>query len=540
MRQIAHAVILLWGWRRLATAFAAGALSALAQAPFHLAPILVLTLPVLVWLLDGSVAPGRSGLRRLRPAAAVGWWFGFGYFLAGLWWIGAAFLVEAETFGWMMPFAVLALPAGLALFTALGTALARLMWVESPVRVLSLAVGLGAGEWLRGHLFTGFPWNLFGQAVAFTDVTAQAAAVVGVYGLTVLGLIVFAAPAVLGDETTGRDRWRTGVLGLAAALVVADVGYGLVRLADVVPLAVAQERSIEDGRRVRIVQPAIDQTQKWSPEFRQATLDAYLALSDTATSPETAGVKGVDLLIWPETALPFFLTEEPLALARIDRLLGEGSVLVTGAPRVEPTPSGRRFYNSVYVVDDGGRIVDAYDKAHLVPFGEYLPLQALLESAGLGQLTGVVGGFSEGPGRANVSVPGLPDAGILICYEIIFPGSVVAPGERPGYLVNVTNDAWFGDTPGPYQHLDLARLRAIEEGLPVLRAANTGISAVIDPFGRYVAHLPLGERGVVDASIPSAEATTVFSRMGSYLLLTLYVICAVLIIPGGRKLAWKR
>ncbi len=182
MRSVAQAVILLYGWRRFAAAFAAGALSALAMAPFHLAPILFLTLPVLTLLVDGAVSPGRSGVRRLRPAAAVGWWFGFGYFLAGLYWIGAAFLVDAEEFGWLMPLAVLVLPAGLALFFAAGVALARLVWVESPVRILALAMGLTAAEWLRGHVLTGFPWNLLGQAAGASDVSIQLASVVGVYG----------------------------------------------------------------------------------------------------------------------------------------------------------------------------------------------------------------------------------------------------------------------------------------------------------------------------------------------------------------------
>jgi apolipoprotein N-acyltransferase len=536
MRSIAHAVLLLWGWRRLAAAVVAGALSALAQAPVFAAPVLFATIPVLVWLIDGSVSPGRRGVRRYRPAAAVGWCFGFGYFLAGLYWIGAAFLVEADVFGWMMPFAVVALPAGLALFFALGAVIARVLWVEGPVRILALAIGLTVAEWLRGHVFTGFPWILLGQPVAFSDVTAQAAAVVGVYGLTFLGLVVFAAPALLGDDPGTRPRWRAAMLALAGLLLVADVVYGAIRLSGTP--AVGDDAL--PGVRIRIVQPNINQAQKWSPEFREATLKTLEELSDLRTDPETLGVMSFTHVVWPETALPFFLTEEPEALARIAALLPPGTTLITGAPRVEPTADGRNFYNSVYVIDDTGGIVGAYDKGHLVPFGEYLPFQEVLNQIGLRQIVPAVGGFSAGPGRRTLDIPGAPAASPLVCYEVIFSGSVVAPGEDPGFLLNLTNDGWFGLTSGPHQHLDQARLRAIEQGIPVLRAANTGISAMIDSYGRAVGKLGLGERGVLDVVMPTAKPSVVFPRMGAYLLLTFHLISFILLIAGGRKLSWKR
>jgi apolipoprotein N-acyltransferase len=533
MHRIAQAVILSWGWRRIAVAFAAGALSALSQAPLHLAPVLFLTLPVLVWLIDGAAAPGRRGLAGLGPAAAVGWWFGFGYFLAGLWWIGAAFLVDAAAFGWMMPIAVVLLPAGLALFTAAGIALARLVWVEGPLRVFALALGLGLSELARSVLFTGCPWNLLGQAVAFTDVTAQAAAVVGVHGLTALAPVVFAAPAILADETGRHGRARVFVAGFAALLVAAGVGYGTARL------AVADTAGGSAGPRVRIVQPAIDQYRKWDPQSRLETVETLIALSETKTDDETLGAMSFALIVWPETALPFFLTEQPEALARIGAMVPPGTVLVTGAPRAEPGPDGRRYYNSVYVVGDGGRILDAYDKVHLVPFGEYLPLEPVFSAIGLSMLAEGVGGFSAGPGPKTVALPaGLPAAGLLVCYEIIFPGRATTPGERPGFLVNLTNDAWFGRTPGPYQHLDLARVRAIEEGLPVVRAANTGISTIIDPYGRMPETLGLDLRGVLDGTLPAALPPTTFSALGSFFLLTIYGFHVTVLAAGGRR--WVR
>lgn len=534
MRSVAHAVILLYGWRRRAAAFAAGAASALAMAPVHLAPILLLTFPVLVLLIDGAVAPGRRGIRRLRPAAAVGWWFGFGYHLAGLYWVGAAFLVDAEDFGWMMPFAVLLLPAGLALFTALGAAVARLLWVESPVRIFSLAIGLAGAEWLRGHVLTGFPWNLYGQAAAFTDVTAQLASVVGVHGLTFLVVAVAAAPAVLADDPGLRPRWRAATLAIAAAVLVGDVGFGLVRLSAAAPVGAA----VLPGVKVRIVQPAIDQMEKWTPQSRQSTLDTLADLTDLRTGPDTLGVMSFTTVIWPETALPFFLTEEPEALSRIADLLPPGTTLVTGAPRIERSDGGRRFYNSIYVIDADGRIVDAYDKAHLVPFGEYLPLQSWFDALGIAGILPGIGGFSSGPGHRTLAIPGLPPAGALVCYEVIFSGDVA--DDRPGLFVNLTNDGWFGRTSGPWQHLDQARLRAVEEGTPILRAANTGVSAIIDGYGRIVAETDLGTRTVLDGEVPSEKPPVEFRRMGSHLLLTFYVFSFILVAAGGRKLAWKR
>jgi apolipoprotein N-acyltransferase len=312
--------------------------------------------------------------------------------------------------------------------------------------------------------------------------------------------------------------------------------YGAVRLSGAAPVGEA----VVPGLRIRIVQPDINQAQKWSPEYREATLKTLEELSDLRTDPETLGVMSFTHVVWPETALPFFLTEEPEALARIAALLPPGTTLITGAPRVEPTADGRNFYNSVYVIDDTGAIVGAYDKGHLVPFGEYLPLQDVLNRLGLRQIVPAVGGFSAGPGRRTLPIPGAPSASPLVCYEVIFSGDVVAAGDDPGFMLNLTNDGWFGLTSGPHQHLDQARLRAIEQGVPVLRAANTGISAMIDSYGRTVAKLGLGERGVLDVMMPGEKPWVGFPRMGAYLLLTFHLISFILLIAGGRKLSWKR
>ncbi|MEX0591040.1 MAG: apolipoprotein N-acyltransferase, partial [Xanthobacteraceae bacterium] len=468
---IAHRVVLAWGWRRRLIALGAGALSAFAMAPYDLWPLLALTLPVLIWLIDGA----GTGAAGLRATFAAGWWFGFGYFLAGLYWIGMALLVEADQFGWLLPFAVVAIPAGLALFTGFGALLARLLWTSGPTRILAFAVGLTVAEWLRGHLLTGFPWNSFGQALASMPAVAQAASIVGLWGLTLIALVTLASPATLADPPEATKRpWL--LPAISAAVLIAFAGFGLHRLATTETASIA-------GVRLRIMQPNLPQDEKFKPSAKQAVMDRYKSVSDRATGPDTRGVRDVTHLIWPESAFPFFLEREADALAQIADLLPPGVVLVTGAARIEEARGGQdqpKVFNSIRVLGDDGAILSTYDKVHLVPFGEFLPFQRFLEGLGFQQLTRVRGGFTPGAARRTLSIPRLPPASPLICYEAIFPGQVLPEGMRPAWLLNVTNDAWFGNTPGPHQHFAQARLRAIEEGLPLVRAANNGISAVVD------------------------------------------------------------
>jgi len=528
LERLSDRVVLMWGWRRWAIALVAGALSALSMAPYHLFPVLWLSFPVLVWLIDGAGAmTARGRVRRIRPAFAIGWWFGFGYFLAGLWWVGLAFLVEADTFAWMMPFAVVLLPAGLALFWGLATAVSALMWRDGWRRIPILTVTLTAAEWLRGHVLTGFPWNTLGYALAPNAPFMQAASLVGLYGLTAAAVLVFSAPAVLAAP---RDGQRSGVfLALCLALFAALPLYGFARLV----AAPAMDAAATAGNgevRLRIVQPAIAQKDKWRPEKAAEIFKTYLELSNRATSPDRPGVIGVTHLIWPESAFPFLLTRQPGALTALAELLPPGTVLITGALRELISASGEReaIYNSVFVIDDNGVIRDAYDKVHLVPFGEYLPLGWLLSRLGLRKLVTAPAGFAAGSARRALKPAFGPAFSPLICYEAIFPGAVLPPrnehGKRPLWILNVTNDAWFGNTPGPAQHFDQVRLRSVEQGLPLVRAANTGISAVIDGFGRVRASLPLGARGVIDATLPAALDTTLYGRIGDLAILGILLI----------------
>jgi apolipoprotein N-acyltransferase len=436
----------------------------------------------------------------------TGWWFGFGYFLAGLYWVGYAFLVDAKTFGWLLPVAVTVLPAGLAVFTGLGVALARALWTPGPLRLLVLAAALTASEWLRGHVLTGFPWNAFGYALTTPLALAQSAALFGLWGLTFIAVAVFASPAVLADDVKGR-RWAPV---LVAVMVLAALAvFGAVRL------ALNPTESVS-GVRLRIMQPNLQQDVKFNYSAKNEVMRHYVELSERITGPG-AGLGNVTHLIWPESAFPFFLTREPDALAAIARMLPANTILITGAARVaEPIPGvqGLRVYNSIYVIDHAGSILAIYDKLHLVPFGEYLPFQNFLEHLGLMQLTELRGGFLAGDRRRPIAAPPAPAMLPLLCYEVIFPGEAVPRGERPGWLVNLTNDAWFGISSGPYQHLQQARVRAIEEGLPLVRAANSGVSAVVDPVGRIVRSLPLGSEGVLDAGLPRPIAATIYARFG--------------------------
>ena len=499
--RLARPIVLAWGFRRALLAFLAGAASTLALAPLNIWPAMFVTVPVAIWLLDGAAAGRWSGI---AAAAATGWWFGFGYFLSGLYWVGFAFLVDAKTFGWLMPFAVIALPAGLALFTAFGFALARALWMRGAARILIFAAALTAAEWLRGHALTGFPWNAFGYALTTPLALAQGVALIGVWGLTLVALAVFASPAVLADEPA--DTRRPWSVPAAAVVVLAALAvFGAVRLA-------TTPTAFVDGVHLRIMQPNIPQDAKFSYANKQQVMQHYLALSDRATGPQSTGVRAATHLIWPESAFPFFLTREPDALAQIAALLPQGTVLITGAAR--PAERARHAYNSIYVIDHDGSILSAYDKVHLVPFGEYLPFQSWLERLGFQQLTKVQGGFLAGDRRRALAPPRAPKFLPLICYEIIFPHDVVPPGERADWLLNLTNDAWFGMSAGPHQHFQQARVRAIEEGLPLVRAANTGISAVVDPVGRIIQALPLGMEGVLDSLLPQPLPPTLYSRVG--------------------------
>ncbi|MDX1730707.1 MAG: apolipoprotein N-acyltransferase, partial [Aurantimonas coralicida] len=422
--RIAGWVSLAEGWRRMVLALSAGAICTFALPPYNFPAVGFIGFPLLVWLLDGAAAePNRSALRRMAPAFATGWLFGFGYFVAGLWWLGAAMMVDAASFAIFIPLAVLGLPAILAIYFGLAAVLARCVWTDSAYRILALAGALALFEYLREILFTGFPWNEIGVMAAPLPLLMQTSSLVGVHGLTLLAVIVFASPAVLVDR-----RGRTAMLATAATLLVLHVGYGAWRLQ-------AHPTELVENVRVRVVQPNILQSLKWDENEAERIFERHLSLTGAdavaaSVDPAVAGGAAPDgpanpatrtLVVWPESAFPFLLTERPDAIARIAEALQPGETLIAGAARLEGTDiTSSRVYNSVYVIDDVGQIVDARDKTHLVPFGEYLPFQEFLEGFGLSQLAEMPGGFSAGTVRSPVPLEGAPSFLPLICYEIIF------------------------------------------------------------------------------------------------------------------------
>jgi apolipoprotein N-acyltransferase len=486
-------------WRRWLAAALLGALACLALPPFAMTALLV---PVFVGL---SVM--LSACRGPAGAFALGWMFGFGHFAAGLYWVGTAFSVAGVAPS-AAPFAVLGLAAANAVFPGLALLVSYLARARGGFAVVVLATSWTAAEWLRANLVLGgFPWNLLGYAWVDSLAMLQTAAVFGVYGLSWLTVLAAAAPSVLLSD--GR-AWRplAASWGLVAAVAVA----GMIRLP-------GEASAVVEGVTLRLVQANIVQYHKWRPERRADNLRRHLALT-AAPGPEA------NVVIWPETATPYLLAGEPDIRERLGAALPAGGLLITGAVRGESDgEGGMRVWNSLHAIDDHGALVATYDKFHLVPFGEYMPLRGLFD---LVKLSHGETDFSRGPGPVSLRLGGLPPVSPLICYEVIFPGNVRNEESPPAWLLNLTNDAWYGISTGPYQHFQQARVRAIEEGVPLVRAANTGVSGVVDSVGRIVARLDLGETGVVDSPLPVAKGDTLYVLWRDWPLLALCLFVGVM------------
>jgi apolipoprotein N-acyltransferase len=514
-------------WQRRGIALLAGAAATLGHAPFQLAAAYVVAIVILVWLLDVS----STKERRLRSAFSVGWFFGVGHFAAGLYWISSAFNVDSEVWGpvWGVP-AVILLASGLALFFGLGAVLAMLFWTKDARRIAAFAVGFFIAEWLRGHVLTGFPWLLPGYVWAPGEPISQLASLVGIYGLSLLTLLIAAAPAAIADGDAGAGRRFAPVL-IAALLTGMGFGWGAQRIASApidLPGALPN---------VRVADSGISQAEKWEnrPDQEWRVLRRYL----DATGPASDD-NATTIVVWPEGAIPvvnFSMLEDPNFVGAIGRALGD-RVLITGVTRREMQTDGLAYFNSAVVIDGvsgEARISQTYDKHHLVPFGEYIPFWSLVSNLNIAPLQRIGAGFEAGPPPTRLVVPGAPPAIVLICYEAIFPGMTPRGDGRPGWIVSVTNDAWFGGGSGPYQHYAMARYRAIEEGLPLARAASGGISAIVDAQGREIRATGL-HGGFAEAQLPPARPETVFARWGVVVLLTLMAIIAGLrLLPGERR-----
>jgi apolipoprotein N-acyltransferase len=511
--RLALDIAALSGWRRYGLAFLLGIAAAAAMPPLDLTPALLVAFPGLLWLDEGSASPGGS--------FRLGWVFGFGFFLAGLYWVAAAMFVDIARFWWLVPFAAAGLPAlfaiyiGLALFAA--GLVARWWRLPATARVIAFAIAWSLAEWTRGHAFTGLPWNLIGYAWSggFPGAGAvlQSSALVGVYGLSFVTVLAFSLPAVLGspqrDPVSARRRWAPAI---SAALLIA-----LPALAGGWRLTVTP--TVLTDTRLRLVQPSIPQTLKWDPAAARDNFRRLLELSAAPAHPPLSAV------VWPEAATPYLLGRDATARRAVAAIVPKGGYLLTGALRANPPPAPvARIWNSIEALDSRGDVVAVYDKAHLVPFGEYVPFRRILPIA---KITPGTMDLSAGPGPRTIELPGLPPFAPLVCYEAIFPGAVVDESDRPAWLLNVTNDAWYGRSSGPYQHFAIARTRAVEEGLPLVRVANNGISAVVDPLGRVLARTNLDAVGYVDAALPAPIGRTVYSYAEDWMLAVLLLLAAI-------------
>jgi apolipoprotein N-acyltransferase len=521
LQKIAGDIILYWGWKRNGLAFLAGLILTLALPPFDFFAVGFVSFPVLLWLLEGAdSSPAARGFLRAYPAAVIGWFFGFGYFLGGLWWLGNALLNAGNEFIWALPLAVIALPAALAFFFSLACVMARLLRGSSIGAAASLAFSIGVTEWLRGFILTGFPWNGIGMTIMPAPMLMQSASVFGIVGMNALAVFVFALPGCFAF--TRRLRWLGPVLSVL--LLGAHALFGFVTLRDA-----PQVTSLPNAKTARIVQPSIQQSDKWDETERDRIFSTYLKM--TAQLPEE-GKPTPSLVIWPETAVPFIFTDRPDALAAIGEALSDGQILLAGSVRQEGVRENGdelRYYNSVIAINSNGEIIDAADKVHLVPFGEYLPLGNALRSLGIDQIVTTPGGFSAGSRLHTFALPGLPTILPMICYEIIFPGALETTKARPQTVINVTNDAWYGRTPGPYQHFRLTQIRAVESGIPIIRSANNGISGFIDSHGRVRSALGLDVVGNLDMPIDQNNSRTLYSTDGTRTIFLAYCVLLALI-----------
>jgi apolipoprotein N-acyltransferase len=512
---IERRLTILRGWPRRGVAFLLGLLAGLAFAPIYAFPLLIVGLTGLLWLIDNR-----------RPALAsfgAGWWWGFGHFIVCFYWVGESMLVDPARFGWMIPFAVGGLAGGMAFFIALAALATRYLRLEGPAKVVAFAALWTVGEWLRGRLFSGFPWDLAGYSLAFASVLIQYAALGGIWGLSLITVAVAGMPATLAGVSRRLGLWSCLGAAVVAGLLAAG---GALRLG-------RADLALVPGVLLRIVQPAIPQDDKWAPGLREQHVELTRQLTI-----QVPGWDKISAAIWPETAVPFLLERNPVLR---QKLLGPtvpaGALLLTGAPRGEPLEGDTlaRVFNSLMVMDHDGNLLASFDKFHLVPYGEYVPLHDWLPF--LRKITPGGIDFTPGPGPRTLTLPGLPPVGPLICYEVIFPGEVADSAHRPQWLLNVTNDGWFGTSSGPYQHFVSARLRAVEEGLPLVRAANTGISGLIDPYGRVLSDIPLGTAGVRDVPLPEPLPPTPFGRWGDLTLVIQLAIAALMarFLPARRN-----
>lgn len=498
-----------------------GALTSLSFAPVSFFPIVFFSLPLLVKSIDFA--------KTKKQAFFIGGWFGFGLFSAGLYWVGFSFLAQTNVPQWSAPIAVMALAGALSMFVAFSFVAAFHFWRAGSSRVIVFSISFVLFEWLRGHMFTGFPWHQMAHIWSDTPLVMQSVSLVGSYGLSFLTVLV-ASSLVLFFDKPASGRKLVVVPAIIIAILVTGFGYYRLQM----------EVKYYPDVRLRLVQANIPQVEKWPREYWLRNVNKHINLS-TSTDEKQPPTH----VIWPETAVPYDLHNIAEVRSVIMEGLGGNTHLITGVPRVERFDNdeqnlgGMRLYNSIVGINPNAEIAMTYDKFHLVPFGEYIPLMDVLGRFGIDKFVEGEVGFSTGAGLETHSLSGLPPFSPLICYEIIFPSSVRAD-ENASWILNLTNDAWFGDSFGPYQHFAQAKFRAIEEGVAVVRVAGTGISGVIDPWGRVIGKINLFEQGYLDASLPKPTfSNTPYSKLGNlafFLLLLGSLLWLIYIVKRENKL----
>jgi apolipoprotein N-acyltransferase len=520
LRHTLKAVSALESVPRNAVAFMFGVAGTMTLPPFFVFPLVLMAYGGLFLLVHK--APTR------KRAFADGWWWGWGYYITGLYWFTIALTTDMAAFGWMIPFALF----GVTAFIALYPALACLLFYSLPGkrgtirRIFVFSLVWTLVEFARGHLLTGFPWNIPGNSFAMSDTAIQLASVFGAYGLSFWAVLLGACIAAIADEKISYDRSVGFVLILWLGLV-GGLSYGEQRLK--ATESMDHQLRYEPDILLRLVQPNIAQPHKWEPAKQMEVLQKHIRLT------QSSGLSRVTHVIWPETALPYVVRPNTPLLSMVGSALPEKSTLLTGALRIEGEGKDWQIFNSILEVNHNGTVLGSYDKSKLVPFGEFLPLRSFIPDAWLTP----VGDrdFSRGQGVVNVKWSELPLARPMICYEVIFPewGGAATDNEhelqkqRPRWFLNVTNDAWFGLSSGPYQHFHMARMRAVEQGIPLVRVANTGISAVIDPYGRIESQLPLNKEGIIDAQLPKAIENTPYNTYNRIIINALILFLVILV-----------
>lgn len=485
-------------WGRFPLLALLGAAASLGQSPVSWPFAALASLAAFGFVVRFADAPRRAFLDGL--------YFGAGYFASCLFWIVEPFFVDPVRHAWMAPFALAGVSVGFAMFWAFACLLGHVVAASPGSRVFATWASLALAEMLRSHVLTGFPWALPAYIWVESPVM-QAAAFVGSFGLTALTILVAFLPAAgFGN----RRVWAAPAASALALAAVYALGSHRLSLAD---------RSDSGVQFVaRVVQPNATQREKWLPEMIPVFFKRQLAFTGAESNIRP------DVVVWPEVSLAYAFPNNSEPLGLISEAAGPETTVIVGAMRVER----ERFFNSLAVIAPGGKATGFYDKHHLVPFGEYLPLSGLFSRFGLRGLADQFGALGAGPGPAVLDMGNLGTAAPLICYEAIFPQKLAALGVKPDWILQITNDAWFGEISGPYQHLAQARARAVEQGLPLVRSANTGVSAVVDSYGRIVDSIPLGEAGYIDVDVPGKAGLAFYSGIVDRVL-----VLALLLVFGG-------